>query len=70
MRPALALLCLATMARAQTASSSPAGKWVSNLKFFEENNYERMELNLGGTRLTGKIGDHVFEGTFQPEFRN
>ena len=65
MRYALALLCLAAAARAQTASPSPAGKWVSNLKFFEENNYDRLELNLNGTTLTGKLGGNAFDGTFQ-----
>lgn len=65
MRYALALLCLAAAARAQTASASPAGKWVSNLKFFEENNYDRLELNLNGTTLTGKLGGNAFDGTFQ-----
>lgn len=65
MRYALALLYLAAAARAQTASSSPAGKWVSNLKFFEENNYDRLELNLSGTTLTGKLGNDSFDGTFE-----
>jgi amidase len=65
MRYALALLCLAAAARAQTAAASPAGKWVSNLKFFAENNYDRLELNLSGTTLTGKLGSDAFDGTFQ-----
>jgi amidase len=65
MRFAIALLCLAAAAAAQTASLSPAGKWVSNLKFFEEDDYDRMELNLSGTTLTGKLGSDVFSGTFQ-----
>jgi len=65
MRHALALLCLAAAAQAQTASPSPAGKWVSNLKFFENNNYDRLELILSGTTLTGKLGSDALEGTFQ-----
>lgn len=65
MRYALALLCLAAAARSQTGSPSPAGKWVSNLKFFEENNYDHLELNLSGTKLTGKLGGDAFDGTFQ-----
>jgi acetamidase/formamidase len=65
MRYALALLCLTAAARAQTASPSPAGKWVSNLKFFENDNYDRLELTLSGTRLTGKLGDDAFDGAFE-----
>ncbi len=49
---------------AQTGSS-PAGKWVSNLKYFENDNYDRAQFELNGTKLTGKIGDNNFEGTFQ-----
>src|ERR1700722_11636529 len=64
MRYAIALVCLAA-AGAQTTSLSPAGKWVSNLKFFEENNYDRLELILNGTTLTGKLGSDAFDGTFQ-----
>jgi amidase len=65
MRYALALLCLAAAVHAQTASLSPAGKWFSNLKFFEENDYDRLELSLNGTKLTGKLGSNAFDGTFQ-----
>jgi hypothetical protein len=49
---------------AQTASS-PSGNWVSNLKYFENDNYDRLHLELSQTRLTGKLGDDPFEGTFQ-----
>ena len=42
--------------------SSPAGKWISNLKVFQENNYQRLELSLTGNELTGKLGDNEFEG--------
>jgi len=53
------------VALAQTASS-PSGKWVSHLKFFDNDNYERMQLDLSSdTKLSGKIGDDAFEGTFQ-----
>jgi len=45
--------------------TSPAGKWISNLKFFDEPNYSRLQLELNGTRLTGKLGPDPFEGTFQ-----
>jgi amidase len=44
---------------------SPAGKWISNLKFFDEPGYSRLELELNGTKLTGKLGKDPFEGTFQ-----
>src|SRR5690349_22544073 len=45
--------------------SSPAGDWVSNLKYFGNDNYDRLRLELNGTRLTGKLGDDQFNGTFQ-----
>jgi len=65
MRYALFLLILAASAGAQPSSSSPAGKWVSNLKFFDNDNYDRLELSLDGTRLTGKLGSDAFDGTFE-----
>lgn len=52
------------MAGAQSAPS-PAGRWVSNLKLIEDNNYDRLELQLSGTTLTGKLGGDPFEGVFQ-----
>jgi len=58
-----AFLLLAALSYGQ--SPSPAGKWVSNLKFFEDNNYDRMELELNGTKLTGKLGGDPFDGTFE-----
>ena len=62
----LVLLCVTlTGAAYAQSSSSPAGRWISNLKFFEENNYDRLELVLNGTKLTGKLGKNAFEGTFQ-----
>ena len=61
MRPFCLVFCFATLACAQ----SPAGKWVSNFQFFDNNNYNRMELKLTGTKLTGEIGGDPFEGTFQ-----
>ena len=59
MRPAAALLILAMLAGAQT----PAGKWISNLKYFEEDNFSRMELAVSGNKLTGKLGGDAFEGS-------
>ncbi len=64
MRHVFVLLCLAAIAGAQS-TSSPAGKWDSNLKFFEQNNYDHLELSLSGTKLTGKLGDDAFEGVFE-----
>jgi len=64
MRPVLVLFCLAIFARAQSVSS-PEGNWVSDVKLFDDNNYDRLELSLNGTKLTGKLGDTSFEGVFQ-----
>jgi len=59
------LFLCCSVAIAQTAPS-PSGKWVSHLKFFDNDNYDRMQLDLSGdTKLSGTIGDDVFEGTFQ-----
>ena len=56
------LLILPTLAAAQT---TPAGKWTSNLKYFDQNNYDRLALQLTGTTLSGKFGeDGKLEGTF------
>ena len=62
MRHTVALLCLCLPALSQT---SPSGKWISDLKFFDQDNYERMELSLEGNKLTGKLGRDDFNGTFQ-----
>ena len=62
MRYAVALLCLAAAALAQ--NPSPAGKWISNLKYFDNDNYDRLELTLNGSKLTGKLGEDAFDGTF------
>ena len=65
MRNTLPLFFLTAVAFAQDGSSSPAGKWVSNLKFFEENNYDRLELNLDGAKLSGMLGRNAFEGSYR-----
>ena len=49
---------------AQTPSL-PAGNWVSNLKYFENDNYDRLRLELNETKLSGKLGDYPFNGTFR-----
>jgi acetamidase/formamidase len=63
MRRAITLLLFVGAVRAQTVS--PTGKWISHLKFSDQNNYDRLELSLDGTKLTGKLGNNAFEGTFQ-----
>src|ERR1700692_205544 len=55
------LACAVALAQAPT----PAGKWVSNLKYFDQNDYDHLELELSGNKLTGKLGDEKFEGTFE-----
>src|SRR5262244_2129351 len=63
-RHTIFILFVASIAFAQD-SSSPAGKWISNLKFFQENNYQRLQLNLTSSKLTGKLGNNAFEGTYE-----
>jgi amidase len=58
----LFLFCFAAFSQ---SSSSPAGKWISILKFFDEPNYGHLQLELAGTKLTGKLGNDAFEGTFE-----
>jgi hypothetical protein len=49
------LFLCCSVAIAQTAPS-PSGKWVSHLKFFDNDNYDRMQLDLSGdTKLSGKL---------------
>jgi len=62
MRTGIAFLILACAASGQT---SPTGKWISVLKFFDEPDYDHMQLELNGSKLTGKLGNDVFDGTFQ-----
>ena len=62
MRPCITLFLFSWAAFGQT---SPAGKWISNLTFFDEPRYNRLQLELNGTTLTGKLGNDAFEGTFQ-----
>ena len=62
MRSTITLLLFSWAVLAQT---SPAGKWISNLKFFDEPRYQRLEFELNGNKLTGKLGNDPFDGTFQ-----
>jgi amidase len=59
-------LLISGLACAQNASS-PAGKWISKLTLIDKDNvnYDRLQLELNGTKLTGKLGNNAFEGTFQ-----
>jgi acetamidase/formamidase len=64
MRQFFLFLCLLTASWSQNTSSTPAGKWISNLKFFDNNNYDRMELALSGDKITGKLGNNTLNGEF------
>jgi amidase len=59
------ILLVGSLAAFGQNASSPAGKWISNLKFFDEPGYNHLSLELNGTKLTGKLGNDAFEGTFQ-----
>jgi hypothetical protein len=63
MRRATTLLLTLGLACAQNASS-PAGKWISKLTLIDKDNvnYDRLQLELNGTKLTGKLGNNAFEG--------
>jgi hypothetical protein len=62
MRCWITLLLFSCAAFGQT---TPAGRSVSVLKFFDEPNCGHLQLELNGTALTGKLGNDPFEGTFQ-----
>jgi acetamidase/formamidase len=55
----LILLCLPALAQ------SPAGKWISNTKFFDQDRYNRLELAIDGEKLTGTLGRDHIGGTFR-----
>ncbi len=61
MRTTLLAFCFATAALAQ----SPAGRWTSVARYYDNPNYFHLELNLSGNQLTGKMGDDPLEGTFE-----
>ena len=65
MRHRLALPLLFSLAAIGQTVSSPAGTWISTFRNFDEPIYFRTQLELDGTKLTGKFGNDVFEGTFQ-----
>jgi amidase len=62
MRSCMTLLLFSWAAAAQT---SPAGKWISNLKFFDEPSYSHLQLEQNGSKLTGRLGNDAFEGAFE-----
>jgi acetamidase/formamidase len=61
MRYAIALLSVCLPALAQT----PAGKWMSTTRWFDQDRYRRMELTVDGEKLTGKVGGDTITGTFR-----
>src|SRR5665213_1734673 len=65
MRDCLALLLLFFWAAFGQTASSPVGTWISTFRNFDEPLYFRLQLELDGTKLTGKLGNDVFKGTFQ-----
>ncbi|HKE22086.1 MAG TPA: acetamidase/formamidase family protein [Bryobacteraceae bacterium] len=56
---------LLSLTAAAWGQPSPAGKWISVLTFHDDKDYSHMELTLDGTKLTGKVGNNAFEGTFE-----
>lgn len=67
MRTRLRLSILLVVCCFAFSQSEPpvVGTWVSHLKYFENDDYDRLHLELNGTKLTGKLGDDPFEGTFE-----
>jgi hypothetical protein len=45
--------------------TSPPSKWISNLTFFDQPDYDHMELELGGTRLTANSAMIPLKGRFR-----
>jgi acetamidase/formamidase len=64
MRIHIFLLLSGALLHGQTPAS-PAGEWVSHVKYFEETDYDHVQLELNGAKLTGKFGDKDFTGTYQ-----
>jgi amidase len=63
MRSIAILLFFLGVASAQTPS--PAGKWTSHLKFFDNDIYDRIQFELADGKLTGKFRGNDFTGTYQ-----
>ena len=61
MRTVCAVLFVCLPALAQ----SPAGKWISDTKWFDQDRYLRLELAVEGEQLTGKLGNQKLTGTFR-----
>src|SRR5579862_8068538 len=66
MRLPVNLLLISGLVYAQS-TSSPAGKWISVLTIIDRDNvnYDRLQLELNGNKLTGKLGNNPFEGTYE-----
>ena len=64
MRITVTLLVFVYIAAAQNASS-PAGAWLSSFKVFEQTVYQRIQLEVVGSKLTGKLENDCLEGTFE-----
>lgn len=61
MRTCITLLLFCLAAAGQNLNS-PAGQWMSVMKLFDERLYARLQLDVTGNKLTGKLGDDTFEG--------
>jgi amidase len=70
MRQRFALLFLFSFVVFGQPTFSPAGTWISTLRNFDEPIYFRLQLKLDGTKLTGKLGNDLLEGTFEGTFQN
>jgi amidase len=58
------LLVATSAALLAQAAATPEGQWVSHRKYFDNHAYQRMRLNLSGSKVSGKLGNQDLEGTF------
>jgi hypothetical protein len=58
MRTCITILLFCVAAAGQNLNS-PAGQWMSVMKLFEERLYARLQLDVTGNKLTGKLGDDI-----------
>jgi acetamidase/formamidase len=64
MRITITLVVFVYVAAAQNASS-PSGAWLSSFSIFEQTVYQRLQLEVVGSKLTGKLENDNLEGTFE-----